>query len=101
MANAIFHEVSGNYDALAWKNIKLPAEKRAKLLVNAMTFEEKARFLSRHTPIVPGLNDWHGGVDGNNRLQYPPIHYQAGSQGFADNLNHGSTTVWPSILALS
>ena len=93
--------MSANYDHLAWKNSKLPADKRAKLLMNAMTLEEKARLLSRHIPPISGENDWHGGVNGNNRLQYPQINYQSGSQGFADNLNHGSTTVWPSVLALS
>lgn len=93
--------MTGQYDALAWKNKNLPAEKRAKLLVNSMKQEEKFRFLARYVPSVPGFTEWNGGVDGNNRLQYPPVYYQQGSQGFVDEINIGSTTVWPSILALS
>ena len=71
------------------------------LLLNAMTQEEKFKFMARYVPSVPGYTDWNGGVDGNNRLQYPPIYYQKGSQGFVDNLNIGSTTVLPSLLALT
>jgi len=73
MANSIFHEVNVAHDHQAWRTKNLSPEKRAALLVESMTFEEKAKFLSRHLHPTPGINDWSGGVDGSDRLFYPPI----------------------------
>jgi len=66
-----------------------------------MTFEEKAKFLSRHLHPIQGVSDWAGGVAGSERLFYPPIQYNSGPQGFKDRLHHGTSTAFPSMLALA
>lgn len=86
-------------DPMAWKNTSLPADERATLLVKALTLTEKAMIISRNTTDTPGVTNWIGGTSAVERLQVPQINYQDGPQGFRDEINHGSTTAWPSVLA--
>jgi beta-glucosidase len=88
-----------NVDPLAWKNTSLPLDQRASLLVQAMNTTEKAMIISRNTTDIPGKTEWIGGTCAIERLQIPQINYQDGPQGFRDELNHGTTTAWPSVLA--
>lgn len=64
-----------------------------------MNTTEKAMIISRNTTDIPGKTAWIGGTCAIERLQIPQINYQDGPQGFRDELNHGTTTAWPSVLA--
>lgn len=88
-------------DPLAWRDTSKSAEERATLLVGAMNFTEKAKIMSRWLRPIPGKTDWTGGTLRIERLKVPAIQYQDGPQGFRDEINHGTTTAWPSVLAFS
>lgn len=65
-------------DPLAWRNRGLTPEERAKLLVKAMNFTEKAIMLSNHHHNDPKDEGWTGGTAANERLKIPKVRYQDG-----------------------
>jgi beta-glucosidase len=75
----------------------LPAEERAKLLVDAMVFAEKAWLVAGHIPSIT----WTGATSGIRRLKVPIVRYADGPQGFRMNVRKGTTTAWPSVLSYS
>ena len=79
-----------------WMDTRLPPEKRARILVNQMTSEEKRSMLygtkgSKYVGYVPGIS----------RLNIPALKYNDGPQGFRDDSMFGSTTAWPSGLTVA
>jgi len=75
----------------------LPAEERAKLLVGAMTYDEKAQTVTGH--VFPGAITWTGATEAIDRLKVPRVRYQDGPQGFRMNIHWSTSTAWPSGLA--
>lgn len=86
-------------DPLAWRNTSKSAEERAQLLVDAMTFDEKADTVTGH--VFPGALTWTGATEAIPRLKVPRVRYQDGPQGFRMNIHWGTSTSWPSILTFS
>lgn len=86
-------------DPLAWKNTTLPAGDRATLLINAMNTTEKAMIIGEHFQNIKNVSDWTGGTTAIDRLDVPQVTYNDGPQGFRDEMHHGSSTAWPSVLA--
>ena len=73
----VYNEESINGDdPLAWRNKSLTPEERATLLVNAMTFEEKANTVTGH--VFPGSLTWTGATESIDRLKVPRVRYQDG-----------------------
>jgi beta-glucosidase len=86
-------------DPLAWRNSSKSAKERARLLVDAMTFDEKATIVSSQT--APFTITWTGATEGIPRLKVPRVRYQDGPEGFRANTHWGTTTGWPSALSFS
>eukprot|EP00944_MAST-04C_sp_MAST-4C-sp1_P011241 g11241.t1 len=95
--NAVFAvgELSQEYSE-PWLDSRLPPERRARILVNQMTSEEKRSMLYG----TKG-SDYVGYVPAISRLNIPALKYNDGPQGFRDDSMLGSTTAWPSGLTVA
>ena len=97
----------------AWNNRAAPAATRAALLLANMTLDEKLAMLHgppapmpccECKPTDPGFAPgcaYTGNVVGNTRLGIPPLHLNDGPQGFRENTHPGTTTQFPSGLAVA
>lgn len=90
-----------------WSNTKLSADERASTLLKNMTLDEKLTML-HGPPTGPCCQcntsadcAYVGNVLGNSRLGIPPITMNDGPQGFRDDPHPGTTTAWPSGLAMA
>ena len=100
-------------NAWRWVDKSKSPDARAKALLSEMTLEEKLVML--HGPEAPlpsceckpgepnfsAACAYTGNVEGNNRLGIPPIHMNDGPQGFRDSIYPGTSTQFPSGLALA
>eukprot|EP01052_Picozoa_sp_SAG31_P008457 SAG31_NODE_427_length_15813_cov_13.679649_19_plen_178_part_00 len=98
-----------------WMDRSLPPQTRAALLLQKMQLPEKLAML--HGATVPGWGTecynkttgkipdpacaYTGNVAANNRLGIPPLHLNDGPQGFRENTHPGTTTQFPSGLAVA
>ena len=93
-------------------NSDLP-ELRARALLSEMTLQEKLVMLHGPEAPLPSCEckpgqphystscAYTGNVEGNTRLGIPPIHMNDGPQGFRDSVYPGTSTQFPSGLAVA
>ena len=75
------------------------SRKRAKELLSQMTLDEKISMLHGH-PNDVNSKGYVGYVSGIERLNIPALKLSDAGNGFRDNDHPGTTTCWPSALAM-
>ena len=96
-----------------WMDRSQLPEFRARALLSEMTLQEKLVMLHGPEAPLPSCEckpgqphyspscAYTGNVEGNTRLGIPPIHMNDGPQGFRDSVYPGTSTQFPSGLALA